>query len=222
MTIGIYSLYWEEQDLIYIGQSSNIENRFYEHRRLMENAGASKKLNNAYTCYGLPNFSILETCSLDQLDYLEEYYIQEFDSVCNGLNTVPSTFGSGRDYKHPASKYTKQEILLTLDKYINSKVPQNIFCSETNMSEAVLSTILTGSRHTWIRKEFPEVWCKIQARKASSEQYEYTEKMIKSPEGDIYSVFNVTKFAKEHKLGNSHLTEVLNGVRKSHKGWRKP
>ena len=31
MTTGIYALYWEEQDLIYIGKAQKIEKRFKDH-----------------------------------------------------------------------------------------------------------------------------------------------------------------------------------------------
>ena len=36
MTMGIYALYWQEQDLIYIGQSKEIERRFKDHLRELE------------------------------------------------------------------------------------------------------------------------------------------------------------------------------------------
>lgn len=60
MTIGIYSLYWEEQDLIYIGQSQNIERRFTEHLyKLKNNTHTNYKVQKAYITYGLPSTNIL-------------------------------------------------------------------------------------------------------------------------------------------------------------------
>lgn len=42
-----------------------------------------------------------------------------------------------------------------------------------------------------------------------------------SPEGVTYPVTNISLFAKEHGLSQSHLTSVLTGARRVHKGWTK-
>ena len=43
---------------------------------------------------------------------------------------------------------------------------------------------------------------------------------IKSPDGELYTVENAYAFARQHGLRGNHLTEVLNGHRKSHMGWK--
>ena len=43
---------------------------------------------------------------------------------------------------------------------------------------------------------------------------------IKDPQGTIYTIDNAYRFAKEHGLAPNHFQEVLNGHRKSHKGWK--
>lgn len=43
-----------------------------------------------------------------------------------------------------------------------------------------------------------------------------------SPSGDIVSFFNISQFCRDNGLSQPNITSVLNGRRKSHKGWRKP
>lgn len=45
---------------------------------------------------------------------------------------------------------------------------------------------------------------------------------IMSPNGDIIKGENVMKFCRENNLRSSEITSVLNGKRKSHKGWKLP
>lgn len=55
MTIGIYALYWEEQDLVYVGQSQDIARRFTEHKRKLKNTSHTNyKVQAAYNLYGIP------------------------------------------------------------------------------------------------------------------------------------------------------------------------
>lgn len=41
-----------------------------------------------------------------------------------------------------------------------------------------------------------------------------------SPKGEIVNVKNLTRFARDNDLQQSHITNVSNGKRKSHKGWK--
>lgn len=82
MAIGIYALYWEEQDLIYIGQSQNIERRFSEHiYKLTNTKHTNYKVQNAYNLYGLPVLNILEQCEISELNTLEISYTKEFNGL---------------------------------------------------------------------------------------------------------------------------------------------
>lgn len=228
MLSGIYSIYWEVPDLIYIGQSSNLSVRLKEHNRLfLNNRASSKRLLEAYTKYGMPNISVLEYCSIPELDRLEQYYIKEFDSLKNGLNAVPGGFSSGVDTEHAAAKYSKELIISACKLLLNPETPQKEISKLTGISEPVLSTILNGTRHTWISKEFPEIrkalddsrLIRYEANKYNSKYKNYK---IQDPNGVIYNVINVSSFAKEHKLLGTKLNEVLTKKRNNHCGWKIP
>lgn len=69
---GIYALWYEEQDLIYIGQSVELSIREKTHKsNLRLNKHSNYKLQEAYNKYGLPEFVVLEYCSEADLDRLE-------------------------------------------------------------------------------------------------------------------------------------------------------
>ena len=105
MTIGIYALYWEEPDLVYIGQSKDIEARFYEHERLLKvGKHPNYKVNRAYNNYGLPEFFIIEKCGLNELNNLEIKWMAECSSLENGLNITREGITTGTDPEQGAAK----------------------------------------------------------------------------------------------------------------------
>lgn len=225
MTIGIYSLYWEESELIYIGQSKNIEKRIYEHIRLLStNSHYNKKLTLAYTNYGNPTSSIIEECSLSDLDKLEIYWINEFNSIDSGLNILPGGNSTGKDTEHSASVYSKEELLAAAKLLLDSKQTLLSISNNTGISSAVLSTIANETAHTWILDTL-HIHGKL--KDAASDRRQNQRSFSKnygawmlSPTGKVFQVFKITDFAKEHDLTNSKVSEVLSQKRSSHKGWK--
>ena len=70
--IGIYKITNLLTSEVYIGQSTNIEQRVKEHKY-----HAESYIDQIISEIGLEYFSfeVLELCEIDQLDKLEEYYI---------------------------------------------------------------------------------------------------------------------------------------------------
>ena len=84
--IGIYKI-TSPTNKIYIGQSSNIENRKNFYKR--EYCKAQIKLHNSIQKYGWKNhkFELIEECSLEQLNEKEIYWGKYYDVLGeNGLN----------------------------------------------------------------------------------------------------------------------------------------
>ena len=46
-------------------------------------------------------------------------------------------------------------------------------------------------------------------------------KAFVSPDGEIHSILNLSKFARDNGLSQGHLSSVFTGARKTHKGWKK-
>lgn len=90
---GIYKITNLINGKCYIGQSVNILNRWRHHQASSQNSSDKKydyPLYRAFRKYGLENFTfeILEECSPELLDILEENYIEKYDSIYNGYNQV--------------------------------------------------------------------------------------------------------------------------------------
>ena len=80
--IGIYKIQNLITGEIYIGQSRNIEDRFYQHLHHYDS-----KIDKAIHEYGAHNFhfDIVELCEPELLDTKEDYYIREYKSNIDGI-----------------------------------------------------------------------------------------------------------------------------------------
>jgi len=103
--IGIYKI-TNPKGNSYIGQSRDIEHRFYYYRLSNNWIKEQRKLYNSIKKYGHENhiFEILEECLEENINEKEIYWINYFDSVINGLNLKYGGIGG----KH--SEETKQNI----------------------------------------------------------------------------------------------------------------
>lgn len=81
--VGIYKITNKENGRVYIGQSINIEKRIKRHKRDMKNGKEKpRSLQNDYD--RTPDsfeFSVLRECTVDELDSLENYYIDVEKSI---------------------------------------------------------------------------------------------------------------------------------------------
>lgn len=92
--IGIYKIENKINNKIYIGQSHKIEQRWKEHIAAMNKTSVNyRPLYRAFKKYGINNFdfSVIETCTPEQLDAREQYWIQYYNSFffapnSNGYN----------------------------------------------------------------------------------------------------------------------------------------
>jgi len=90
MTIGIYCIKNTETNLMYIGQSINIEARFRKHKnKLRDNIHENDYLQRSWNKYKNDCFTfyIIEKCQRKNLNLLEKKYIEELNTLFpNGYN----------------------------------------------------------------------------------------------------------------------------------------
>jgi group I intron endonuclease len=113
--IGIYKI-TNPNNKIYIGQSTNIKERFKKYSTLSNKR--QTKLYNSFQKYGIDNhqFEIIEECSGNQLDEREIYWGNQYDVLGdNGLNL---RLGNGRG---SCSEETKNKISNSLKGQRKSK-----------------------------------------------------------------------------------------------------
>ena len=109
--IGIYRIVNNLNNKSYIGQSKNIEQRIKQHKDAIQTSNKSwypeaRIESNSINDF---TFSVLQTCSIDELDELEEYWIKYYDSFNNGYNK--SSNGQ--------CKNTGIKLIIKYDKYNN-------------------------------------------------------------------------------------------------------
>lgn len=103
--VGIYRIWNKFSGRSYIGQSVNIFRRWAQHSNMVY--GKKQEITKAIAKYGIDNFSfeVLEVCLAEDLNRLEKFYIEKFNSLHpNGYNMTAG-----------GSKLTKR-------KYVKSKV----------------------------------------------------------------------------------------------------
>lgn len=245
MTIGIYRLIFPNTAKCYIGQSVNIERRYVQHIRDMEKGVAAEKVQQAYHMYGKPTLDIiLDDINISELDTLEKEAIEIFDCVSNGFNTYTDAFQAPSTLKGvdaSNAKFNKEQILSVFNLLVYSDKSYPEISELTKVTVGAIASISVGKNHSWLSEEYPKEYSlllnKIGKRsnyRASTDKGYYnivSEKLsakakgivyprIKSPSGEIYTIDNAYAFAKAHNLAGNHFQEVLNGHRKSHKGWR--
>ncbi len=229
MTIGIYLLKFKNTDKVYIGQSINIEDRYTSHCTNLRCGNSSKKLQEAFNIYGLPELEILIECDKSELNDLENEAIIIYNSVSNGFNTM-SSYGFSSELcgeECGNAKYTNEQIYEVFKYLIYCQdMTHKDIVSITGVSRGVVSDISSCKRYHWLKDTYPEEYSileklKLTRRKtrrtASSRNLEYPE--ILSPDGTIYKIDSIRGFAREHDLNPNALGRVLRKQSNSHKGW---
>lgn len=152
---GIYALYWDTTDKIYIGQSINLHIRYRQHLNLLEKGKHNNyKMQEAYNLFGAPEYLVLRYCVPSALNINEVELIAEFNATIDGYNISKggdSSFGED----HPNSIYTNSQVEEVFLKLLNRNTPQKEISLETGVSIDVVKAISRGSLHTWLEEKYP-------------------------------------------------------------------
>lgn len=128
--MGIYKITNNINNKNYIGQSVDIEKRWKDHKTKYNWERENKKiLYLAFQKYGLENFSfsVIEECSIDQLNEREKYWIQYYNSYNgNGYNMTSGGESNGED-NHPKHKLRKEDVIDIRTRYKNLERRKEVF-----------------------------------------------------------------------------------------------
>jgi predicted GIY-YIG superfamily endonuclease len=235
MTIGVYKLILSDGSF-YIGRSCNIEKRFSTHLYDIKHGKSNKKLLAKANEGVLPiAYEVLEKCNTIEDSKLREvHWINELRAIQEGLNV--SLGGEDILYgeSNASSKYSNAQILEVLMLLAEGSYTLKEIEEETGVAKGTLTDITTGSKHLWLQSESPELYQKMQdnasIRKANSlanlekavrfKPLQETYPALKNPSGEKIEIEGtLTSFAQKYNLQIGNLSSVINGRRKSHKGW---
>lgn len=162
--IGIYKLEFVGTDKCYIGQSRDILKRYSSHKLDMSKQESSKKLNEAYTLYGVPKLVILTECRESDLNIYELETIEIFDSINNGFNTMdsnnerPSLSG---EYA-PMAVCTNEQVIEAFTYLVdNPELSREYISKVVDISINIVRDIASGVSHKWLQKQFPDKYNKL-------------------------------------------------------------
>lgn len=128
--IGIYKIENSINNKVYIGQSTNIEKRFAQHKSPYEQERFSDKpLYKAFSKYGIQNFNfeVLEECDIEKLNEKECYWIKKYNSLCHEFGYNIRSGGecnAGED--HPNHKLTKEDVIDIRTRYANHERKKDV------------------------------------------------------------------------------------------------
>lgn len=225
MTIGIYSLMWLNQEVLYVGQSVAIETRYKKHLWMLSNGTHDNyKVQNTYNLHGSPTLVILEELPTSDLDDREDFWIKEFTGPCllNLCAAEPSRSGLSATN----SKYTKLQLLLVFRALRNYRTSYEDISTKFGVGGSTIRSIAMGTQHTWLHSKYPNIWKQIQ--EVSSKKLSYKNSLVNlgkkvrtlvSPVGTEHKIENISEFCREHKLWTSTVCRMLQGKVKTTKGW---
>jgi len=196
---------------LYVGQTvQTIANRWRRHcwpstsDNRMPIALAIKK-------YGKASFDVEELCacsSQEELNWMEIFYVQLFNTFSpNGYNLRAGN-GPGK-----MSEETKRKISAkSSGRIVSAETRRRLSDSHkghrvTNETKRKLSTLLSG------RIASPQAY----QRSIQVNQKTYT---MASPDGQVTTFTNMKEHCAKYGLSRFKMSEVVNGHKTQHKGWR--
>ena len=193
--VGIYKI-TSPSGKIYIGQSVNIERRFYKYK--IKDCKPQTKLYRSLNKYGVENhiFEIIEECEKSELNIKERYYQDLHDVINKGLNCVLQEL-NGKSGK--LSEETKLKISKNHSKHFKGKKH-----SEYSKQQNRLKHL--GKKHSFET-------CLKMSKSKKGKNSNVAKKVICTKTLKIWDT--ITDCALELNLKSSTLARYLKGVRKN-------
>lgn len=112
--IGIYKITKKENGKSYIGQSNDIERRFFEHKTKVDipvDIAISKYGSDAF------DFQVIEECSLEQLNEREKYWIAFYNTYKGFGYNCNEGGGNNRGENNGRTKLTNEDVAYIRECY---------------------------------------------------------------------------------------------------------
>ena len=123
--IGIYKITNKINGKIYIGQSMDIERRFAQHKRLIEEGDKGWYIEANET--GIENFAfeVLQECPVEELNDMENYYIKKYKAIEFGYNSINAS-SSSSSVEIGVRNFINDKDIPTESEKITLSLPENL------------------------------------------------------------------------------------------------
>lgn len=216
MICGIYKITNISNNQCYIGQSINIEKRWKDHQRALDNYAIHKALRK----YGIQNFTfeIIELCKAEELNTKEQYWIKYYNSYINGYNETPGGEGVLDANKRAVNQYDLNgQYLRTFNSITEAEQSLNINYHGSNINSACKQKDgrETALGYQWRYADEIEPGINIAKSKnqidksrKKIQQYDFNNNLIQEFD-------NITQASKITGIGRTSISNCLNGYSKS-------
>lgn len=152
MSCGIYKITNLINNKVYIGQSIDIKQRWYNHLHHHQHL-KDLPLYRAFKKYGITNFTfnIIEECNVQDLDEREKYWIQYYNSYNNGYNMTTG----GQGVHNTEIKLSAKDIKNIINLLKDNKLSQRKIAKLYNVGQDTISEINQGKTRRQNNIEYP-------------------------------------------------------------------
>ncbi len=214
----IYCIKNTTNNKVYIGQSSQItDHRLQEHKsKLRSSCHENIHLQRAWNKYGESAFifeKLAETNSLEKLNELEDRFAEQYRATDREFGYNIRGTGDNR----AVSEETKQKISAS-----KKGIPVHTKISKRKLAEHARNKIHTKeSRLKRSQKLKGYVWPdNVRDQWAKTHRGNKQYPPIKSPNGTVHQIVNMTRFCEEYGLIQQSMSKVVNGQLQHHRKWR--
>ena len=214
--IGIYKI-TNPKNKIYIGQSTNIKNRFNTYKKHYKHLKSQYRLFNSINKYGVENhkFEIICECSLEELDFLEILY-KKFYLMKHDWNQVLfcKVYDAGGG---PLSEETKKKISKALTGKTRLKGYKHNEETKKKISKALKGKVKTQQHRENMKRVMTEETKRklSEAHKGKTSYWKGKNREYKgriSPnKGNIYSEESKKNISKK-LTGNLHSAKKVKNI----------
>ena len=230
--IGIYALWWNVNDQVYVGQSIDCRSRYVEHVRLLKTGKHyNYKVQSQYDVHGIPMYLVLEeTLKPSELDTLEKAWVSEFNATVLGLN-ISEGGNSGRGDKSSGAKYSRSTVLKAFSLLYRTTLTHAEIGKRVKMDSRAVGGISQGIYHINLSEEYPGRYEQMKNNRALSNKINTrkvdptkTYPSVLDPTGKVCTIgVSVKDFCRKHPLlniaGVSGMYGLLRGEKTSHLGF---
>ena len=205
MKKSIYIIKNKINSKVYIGQTSNIHQRWAQYKSAAKNIPNKQLITKAMKKYGIENFyvEILEDSIID-FNEREKYWINKYDSISpNGYNILIGGDGLGSGLDNPNSLIKTSEILnLIINDIKYSEESLKTIAERYNLNYGRIVEINSGKKYYIENEVYP-------LRGSNKYKQDKLEKIINSLLYDLDK--NLVDISKIYNIDLSYLHDINKG-----------